>query len=183
LINRPCQIDLLVGHISPDNMHIVAKQNKTKQNETKQNKAIVAKIKNRTRAAANTNCSPGFDPSLKDGLGLIPASRNPLAGTKPSGDDLMHMVPPVMTMRTRPSGYCVVAAIARQCWWDSFVDCFSRNYKILYCRLDSLFFLKLCKEGRCSMALFGTIVVGNGVRHDLKILSLNFHQSFPGTDW
>jgi len=32
------------------------------------------------------------------------------------------------------------------------------------------------------MALFWKIVVGDGVRHDLKVLSLNFYQSFPGAE-
>jgi len=50
---------------------------------------------------------PGIDPSLKLGLGAIPSLRKPLAGTRPSGEDLMHMVPPVMITRTRASGYCV----------------------------------------------------------------------------
>jgi hypothetical protein len=48
---------------------------------------------------------PGDDPSLKLGLGAIPASRNPLAGTRPSGEDLIHIVPPVITTRTLASGY------------------------------------------------------------------------------
>jgi len=48
---------------------------------------------------------PGSDPSLKDGLGFIPASKKPLAGTKPSGEDLMHIVPPVIIINTRDSGY------------------------------------------------------------------------------
>lgn len=50
---------------------------------------------------------PGFDPSLKDGLGAMPSTRNPLAGTRPSGECFMQMVPPVMMIRTRASGYCV----------------------------------------------------------------------------
>jgi len=49
---------------------------------------------------------------LKDGLGAIPASRKPLAGTKPSGDDLMQIVPPVMIMSTRASGYGVAMVAA-----------------------------------------------------------------------
>lgn len=56
---------------------------------------------------------PGFEPSLKEGLGFMPASRNPLAGTRPSGDDFIHIVPPVMTIRTRDSGY---AAILTALW-------------------------------------------------------------------
>jgi hypothetical protein len=50
---------------------------------------------------------PGSLPSLKLGLGFIPASTKPLAGTKPSGDDRMQMVPPVIMIKTRPSGYWV----------------------------------------------------------------------------
>lgn len=48
---------------------------------------------------------PGFDPSLNDGLVAIPSLRNPRAGTKPSGDVFIHMVPPVIMIRTRPSVY------------------------------------------------------------------------------
>jgi hypothetical protein len=51
--------------------------------------------------------SPSFDPSLKDGRGAMPASRKPLAGTMPCGLGFMQMVPPVMTISTRDSGYCV----------------------------------------------------------------------------
>jgi hypothetical protein len=43
----------------------------------------------------------------------MPASRNPLAGTRPCGLDFIHMVPPVMTMSTRDSGYAV-AILARR---------------------------------------------------------------------
>lgn len=55
--------------------------------------------------------SPGFEPSLKLGLGAIPFSRNPVAGIRPSGDGFMHIVPPVITMRTRASGNCVTIGI------------------------------------------------------------------------
>jgi hypothetical protein len=41
---------------------------------------------------------------LKDGLGFIPASKKPLAGTKPSGEDFIHIVPPVMIIKTLDSG-------------------------------------------------------------------------------
>jgi hypothetical protein len=37
----------------------------------------------------------------------MPASKNPLAGTRPSGDERMQIVPPVMMIRTRVSGYVV----------------------------------------------------------------------------
>jgi hypothetical protein len=48
-----------------------------------------------------------LDPSLKDGRGDIPSARKPLAGINPSGECLIQMVPPVMMMSTRASGYWV----------------------------------------------------------------------------
>jgi hypothetical protein len=56
----------------------------------------------------NIQCSPGLEPSLKDGLGFMPSSRKPVAGTKPSGEDFIHIVPPVIMIKTLPSGYCAV---------------------------------------------------------------------------
>ena len=50
---------------------------------------------------------PGLVPSLKLGRGAIPSSRNPFAGINPSGLDFIQIVPPVMMMRTRVSGYLV----------------------------------------------------------------------------
>jgi hypothetical protein len=66
--------------------------------------------------------SPGFEPSLKDGLGFIPASRKPLAGTSPSGEDFIHIVPPVITIRTRDSGYCA-AIVAMGLWYKLELNC------------------------------------------------------------
>lgn len=54
---------------------------------------------------------PGLDPSLKDGLVDMPSLRNPLAGIKPSAEAFIQMVPPVIMMRTRPSGYDSVAMV------------------------------------------------------------------------
>ena len=50
-----------------------------------------------------TLMSAGFDRSLKDGRGAIHDSRNPRAGTKPSGLRFMQIVPPVIMIRTRDS--------------------------------------------------------------------------------
>lgn len=51
-------------------------------------------------------CLPCKEPSLNEGLGAIPDSRKPLAGTRPSEDSLIHIVPPVITMRTLDSEGC-----------------------------------------------------------------------------
>jgi hypothetical protein len=57
---------------------------------------------------------PGLVPSLKLGLGAIACSKNPLAGTSPSpsGEERIQIVPPVMMIRTRDSGYCEAVADA-----------------------------------------------------------------------
>lgn len=48
--------------------------------------------------------SPGMDPSLKEGLGAIPYSKNPREGIKPSLLCFMHIVPPVIMIKTLDSG-------------------------------------------------------------------------------
>lgn len=55
-------------------------------------------------SVASAKDSPQTVPSLKLGLGFIPASRKPLAGTNPSGEERIQIVPPVIIIRTRPSG-------------------------------------------------------------------------------
>ena len=55
--------------------------------------------------------SPGLEPSLNEGLGFIPVFKKPLAGTRPSGDDLIHIVPPVMIIKTLDSGNCAAILI------------------------------------------------------------------------
>lgn len=47
---------------------------------------------------------------MNEGLVAMPSARKPLAGTRPSGDDFIQIVPPVITIRTRPS--VLLAAIA-----------------------------------------------------------------------
>lgn len=46
----------------------------------------------------------GAELSLNEGLGAMACSRNPVMGTRPSGDGCIHIVPPVMMMSTRDSG-------------------------------------------------------------------------------
>src|ERR1700753_2760791 len=50
------------------------------------------------------SCTSGEDPSLNEGLGAIAFRRKPSIGIRPSGECCMHIVPPVIIMRTRDSG-------------------------------------------------------------------------------
>jgi hypothetical protein len=45
-------------------------------------------------------------PSLKDGRGAIASCKKPVAGMRPSGEERMQIVPPVITIKTLDSGYC-----------------------------------------------------------------------------
>ena len=54
-----------------------------------------------------TSMSSKIVPSLNSGLGDMQVSRNPRAGTNPSGDFCMQIVPPVMIIRTLASGSAI----------------------------------------------------------------------------
>lgn len=54
-----------------------------------------------------TSMSSRIVPSLNSGLGDMQVSRNPRAGTNPSGDFCMQIVPPVMIIRTLASGSAI----------------------------------------------------------------------------
>lgn len=59
----------------------------------------------------------------------MPASRKPLAGTMPCGLGLIQMVPPVMTMSTRDSGYWVamLGTLGRFAWGGRVCRLFERH--------------------------------------------------------
>jgi len=54
----------------------------------------------------------GAVPSLNDGRGAMPASRNPFAGTNPASLGFIHIVPPVMMMRTVDSWAMIVSNVS-----------------------------------------------------------------------
>ena len=55
------------------------------------------------------NYLPLSDRSLNEGRGAMAFSRKPFTGTRPAAEGCMHIVPPVMMMSTRDSGYVSVA--------------------------------------------------------------------------
>jgi hypothetical protein len=61
---------------------------------------------------------PGLVPSLKLGLGAIASFMKPVAGTSPCGEERMQIVPPVMTTRTRDSGYWEGEEAPEGKWWS-----------------------------------------------------------------